>query len=90
VAREILGRIVFRRLPKGTGADYLMREDGEPNGDRYERLEVSGIGDGHETASARLSAKIDQLRRHDGPSGVAIVTRFTERPREVQVGGHRA
>ena len=26
VARRIFGRIVFQRLPKGTGADYLMRD----------------------------------------------------------------
>jgi hypothetical protein len=63
VARRMLGHVVFRRLPKGTGADYLMRDPGADDGDAYERLECSGIADGQEAATARLRSKIEQLAR---------------------------
>ena len=69
-ARRVLNRIVFRRLPKHTGADYLMRDPALGQGDVYERLECSGIADGGESASSRLGAKIRQLARFpEGQSG---------------------
>lgn len=88
VARRALERVVFRRLPKGTGADYLMRGLHETEGDDYERLECSGIAFGQESASARLRTKLRQLARFPkGPPGVAIVTDFHETPVDIQFGG---
>lgn len=86
-ARHVLDRIVFRRLPKGTGADYLMRDPGAPDGDAYERLECSGIGDGKESAEARLRSKLQQLARApDQPPGYAVVTDFGVEPVEIRYG----
>ena len=87
VARRALGRIVFRRLPKGTGADYLMRDPASASDDSYERLECSAIADGQESPSARLGKKLDQLARFPAhPPGKAVVTSFRERPVEVRYG----
>ena len=77
LVNRVLRRRVFSRLPKGTGADYLMRIADAPDDDTFERLEVSGIADGRETASERLREKVRQLASHpcDG-AGWAVVTRF--------------
>ena len=87
-ARRALDRIVFRRLPKGTGADYLMRDPRSKDGDdAYERLECSGIADGQESATARLRSKIAQLARFpDHPAGRAVVTSFRVEPVEIRFG----
>jgi hypothetical protein len=89
-ARRALHRIVFRRLPKGTGADYLMRDPESKDDDAYERLECSGIADGQESATARLRSKLAQLARFPTqPSGHAVVTHFRMHPVEIHVGSHR-
>jgi hypothetical protein len=79
VAARVLNRVVFRRLPKHTGADYLMCHPEAHRAEEYERLECSGIGEGRETARNRLRAKITQLARfpHAGP-GTAVVTHFRD------------
>lgn len=88
VTRRVLDRVVFRRLPKGTGADYLMREAEAAEGDSYERLECSGMGEGQESASMRLRTKIRQLAQFPGnPSGFAIVTDFRTTPVDIRYGG---
>jgi hypothetical protein len=90
VARRVLDRIVFRRLPKGTGADYFMRDPEVVEGDTYERLECSGIEDGQETAAARLRSKLEQLARFPKePPGWAVVTSFRMEPVEVRFGSWR-
>lgn len=87
VARRILNRIVFQRLPKGTGADYLMRDPEAKHGDAYERLECSGIAGGQESATSRLRSKVDQLARFPShPSGRAVVTHFRKAPVEIRIG----
>ena len=87
VARQVLDRIVFRRLPKGTGADYLMRDPASTDKDRYERLECSGIGDGAESATSRLESKLQQLARFpEQPPGQAVVTSFRMTPVEIRHG----
>jgi hypothetical protein len=87
MARHVLERIVFRRLPKGTGADYLMRDPRSQDGDAYERLECSGIADGQETAASRLRGKLDQLARFPThPRGRAVVTHFRMQPVEIRFG----
>lgn len=86
-ARCLLDRVVFRRLPKATGADYLMRPlaAADANTDSYARLECSGIADGQETAAGRLRDKIAQLARYpDGGAGRAIVTRFCSSPVDIR------
>jgi hypothetical protein len=94
VARRVLGRDVFLRLPKGTGADFLMRDPANDPADglaeRYERLECSGIGDGKESSATRLRKKDRQLERarHELP-GVAIVTTFRADPVHIEVGSPR-
>lgn len=85
VARQVFGRVVFRRLPKGTGADYLMRDAGLPLEDTYERLECSGIGTGQESATSRLRAKLQQLAKYPG-QGRAVVTDFGSHPVEIRHG----
>jgi hypothetical protein len=81
VARRVLNRIVFQRLPKGTGADYKMRDPEAKDGDTYERLECSGIADGQESATARLRSKLEQLARFPGhPPGRAVVINFRKGP----------
>jgi hypothetical protein len=91
VARRMLDRIVFRRLPKGTGADYFMRDPRSNGGDTYERLECSGISDGQESAVTRLRSKIEQLARYPGhSSGRAVVTHFRMKPVEIRVGSFRS
>lgn len=90
VARQLLDRIVFRRLPKRTGADYRMRAVQSTGGDDYERLECSGIGDGDESGPARLREKLTQLASHQAHRpGHAVVTRFGREPVEVHIGRHR-
>jgi hypothetical protein len=90
MARRVLNRIVFRRLPKGTGADYLMRDPEAKDGDAYERLECSGIADGQESATARLRSKLEQLARFPSyPPGRAVVTHFRMKPVEIRVGSFR-
>jgi hypothetical protein len=86
----VLDRIVFRRLPKGTGADYLMRDPQTEGGDNYERLECSGIAEGRESTISRLTSKLEQLARFraHGP-GTAIVTNFREEPVEIRFGSFR-
>jgi hypothetical protein len=87
VAKHTLGRVVFRRLPKGTGADYLMRDPCARSADAYERLECSGIAEGTESASARLRSKLAQLARFpDHPPGRAVVTHFRTKPVDIRVG----
>lgn len=87
LSRRVLDRIVFRRLPKGTGADYLMRNPGSVGGDAYERLECSAIGEGQEATAARLREKLAQLARFPThPSGWAVATRFRAEPVEIHFG----
>ncbi len=87
VARRVLDRVVFARLPKGTGADYKMRAAGLLVDDTYERLECSGIGDGTEATATRLREKVDQLARPaNQPPGYAIVTNFVTTPVEIAIG----
>lgn len=84
-ARRVLGRIVFRRLPTGTGADYLMRPSDGAEGDDYERLECSGIAAGRQSALNRLEEKLRQLgRASDRRNGYAIVTDFGKNPVEIR------
>lgn len=88
VARRVLTRIVFQRLPKMTGADYLMRDPEATDGDAYERLECSGIAEGQESMSVRLRAKLQQLARFPSQrSGVAIVRNFRMDPVDIRNGG---
>jgi hypothetical protein len=88
-ALHVLDRIVFRRLPKGTGADYLMRDPSIGDGDGYERLECSGIADGEELATARLRTKLGQLARYPTqPPGHAVVTSFRATPVEIHIARH--
>ena len=88
VARRVLARTVFRRLPKMTGADYLMRDPEVTDGDTYERLECSGIADGQDSASGRLRTKLRQLAQFPAqPSGFAIVTNFRMVPVDIRFGG---
>jgi len=90
LARQIFGRIVFQRLPKGTGADYKMRDPHSKDIDAYERLECSGIAEGQETAASRLRSKLDQLARFpDHPRGLAVVTHFRKQPVEIRFGSFR-
>jgi hypothetical protein len=85
LAKTVLERIVFRRLPKGTGADYLMRNPLSLRTDEYERLECSAIGDGQEETTARLRSKLNQLARYpDQPPGWAVVTCFRVEPIEIR------
>jgi hypothetical protein len=90
IAYRMLSRVAFRRLPKHTGADYLVRPKAKAFGDDYERLECSGIGDGSETASSRVQAKILQIARYpEYPPGHAVVTSFRASPIEIQVEAWR-
>lgn len=74
-------------LPKGTGADYLLHPVDAPDGDRYERLECSGLGEGDERADTRLREKVRQLARFpDGPPGWAAVTDFRDLPIALHLG----
>jgi hypothetical protein len=87
-ARRVLDRIVFKRLPKRTGADYLMRgpSGGTEGDEEFEslRLECSGIGEGREGAAERLRKKIQQLSRYpDELPGYAVVTDFKPEPVEI-------
>ena len=87
VARRVLDRIAYARLKTRTGADYCLRVPTGRDGDRYERLEVSGIGAGTEHAGHRLREKLDRLAKYtDEPPGYAIVTNFRDDPIEVLVG----
>jgi len=82
-----LDRVAFRRPPKGTGADYLLHPVDAPDGDRYERLECSGLGEGDERADTRLREKVRQLARFpDGPPGWAAVTDFRDLPIALHLG----
>lgn len=77
IVHRLLRRRVFCRLPKGTGADYLMRSSDVLAGDAFERLEVTGISRGDETAGTRLREKVRRLALHpDAGVGWAVVTRF--------------
>jgi hypothetical protein len=87
LASRVLERIVFRRLPKGTGADYLMRDPHGVEGDQYERLECSAIADGREPTAARLRGKLAQLARFPShPPGWAVVTGFRTHPIGIHFG----
>ncbi len=89
VAKRLLDRVVYRRLPKETGADYMMRDPRFDGRDHVERLECSGIGDGRDATARRLEQKIEQLGRYpDEPPGQAIVTNFRTTPIEILVGGY--
>ena len=81
LAPRIFERVVFRRLPKGTGADYLMRAPGSTDEASFERLECSGMARGTAPATDRLNAKREQVTR--GVSsfpGRVMVTDFRTRP----------
>lgn len=86
VARRVLDRIVFSRLPKGTGADYRMRDPNIEQGDLYERLECSAIADGPESTTTRLRRKLAQLARFPGQPGTAVVTNFRTQPVDIRFG----
>lgn len=86
VVDGVLNRRVFARLPKGTGADYRMREVGSTGSDSYERLECSGIRQGDESTRARLRTKVRQLSTFpSGGPGYAVVVNFREKPVEIAV-----
>lgn len=81
VVSRVLDKVVFRRLPKRTGADYLVRDARGPAGDDYERLECSGISSGDESTQTRLARKLGQLARFpEQPKGIAMVTNFRSNP----------
>jgi len=79
----------LRELPSATEldprvAEVLARDARVDGGDLYERLECSGIGEGQESADARLRSKIAQLARYPkGQSGYAVVTSFRPKPVEI-------
>lgn len=86
VAGRVLNRVVFRRLPKGTGADYLMRDPSCAEGDGYERLECSGIAEGRELLSTRVREKLKQLGSFSRTQpGLAVVTDFRPSPVAVHI-----
>lgn len=87
VARQVLQRVVYGRMKTRTGADYRLRPPGAPETDVYERLEVSGIGDGTDTCEDRLHDKLRRFARYpDEPAGFAIITDFGENPVEIRIG----
>lgn len=89
VARRVLDRIAYGRCRTRTGADYRLRRPGAPDGDVYERLEVSGIGGGSERAVSRLREKLTRMAEYpEEPAGFAIVTNFRDDPVEILVGSH--
>lgn len=74
-AMEALGYRVVRRAIHGSGADYLMIREGEPEND-FLKLEVSGIFQGGDIRK-RLREKIEQVGGGslDRP-GRAVVVQF--------------
>lgn len=88
VARQVLDRVVVRRLQKHSGGDYAMRDAASPDLETFERLECSGIAEGKDKTATRLAQKLTQLADYpDEPPGYAIVTNFRTRPRvEIHVG----
>lgn len=62
---------VVARAQQGSGADFLMVADGEPE-QNYVKLEVSGTGS-EQQESRRLAQKIGQVK-----SGVAVVVSFVK------------
>jgi hypothetical protein len=71
---QALGYVVVRRTRQGSGCDYLMVRDGEPEND-FHKLEVSGTGGGD--LSARLKEKVEQAKAGDlDRPGAAVVVGF--------------
>jgi hypothetical protein len=66
--------LVVRRTRQGSGCDYLMVRDGEPEND-FHKLEVSGTSGGK--PSARLREKVEQARTGDlDRPGAGVVVGF--------------
>jgi hypothetical protein len=73
-AVRALGYVVVRRTRHGSGCDYLMVREGEPEND-FHKLEVSGTGVGN--LSSRLQAKVAQGKAGDlDRPGAAVVVGF--------------
>jgi|SRR5580692_6986384 hypothetical protein len=73
-AVRALGYVVVRRAWQGSGCDYLMVREGEPENDFY-KLEVSGTGTGK--LSSRLKEKVEQAKAGDlDRPGAAVVVGF--------------
>jgi hypothetical protein len=69
-----LGYVVVRRTRQGSGCDYLMVREGEPEND-FHKLEVSGTGAGN--LSSRLREKVRQGKAGDlDRPGAAVVVGF--------------
>lgn len=70
------GFVVRRRVHHGSGADYLLSREGEPDND-FVKLEVSGVARGDKRLAARLETKIRQVAGGDLPRpGLAVVVGF--------------
>jgi hypothetical protein len=73
-AVRALGYVVVRRTRQGSGCDYLMVREGEPEND-FHKLEVSGSSAGN--LSARLKEKVEQGKAGDlDRPGAAVVVGF--------------
>jgi hypothetical protein len=73
-AVRALGYVVVRRTRQGSGCDYLMVREGEPEND-FHKLEVSGTGAGN--LSSRLKEKVAQGKAGDlDRPGAAVVVGF--------------
>jgi hypothetical protein len=73
-AVKALGYVVVRRAWQGSGCDYLMVREGEPEND-FHKLEVSGTSSGN--LAARLKEKVEQARGGDlDRPGAAVVVGF--------------
>jgi hypothetical protein len=69
-----LGYVVVRRTRQGSGCDYLMVREGEPEND-FHKLEVSGTGTGN--LASRLREKVAQGKGGDlDRPGAAVVVGF--------------
>lgn len=71
------GYRVVRRAHHGSGADFILAKDGEPDND-YHKLEVSGVARGNsDVLDQRLVAKMEQVGRGDlDRPGLAVVVGF--------------
>lgn len=75
VASSVFNLRAFRRLPKGTHADFLLRV-GPPGSDSFVRLEVSGVLSQTESPAARLREKVARYKGSEGAAAMAIVAAF--------------
>jgi hypothetical protein len=71
------GYRILRRAHHGSGADYILAKEGEPDS-AYRKLEVSGVARGHgDVLMRRLTRKLEQVNGGslDCP-GLALVVGF--------------